>query len=238
MTRFKRKSNLKFDKGKNILILFLCVTLFFAASSVTLSLFKKDKSTSSPVPEPPKPICQVHYSIYDLPYDRSVTMINLKPDDTFENVCSFTVDDNGDEEGEVYFYFDTDVYPVMEGSKVVMEFDYTMTFQAFEYVGMLIDDFVYGFDSSNPLPDGTHNVRIEYDGLAYNYYPEDEVYSNYNFTVFVDGQKVNSYNGSLLGLHMEIDDCQGIGFMNYMHDWNIENGETFFVLHNLTLKVY
>ena len=240
MTKFKRR-NQNFEKIKKLGIILLSVILFFSATSVTLSLFNRDKTMPMPVPEAPKPIYVVEFcNLTDFSsYENTNASLMLVEDDTSTNV--FTLEYIPDEFfcGQTYFYFDSDEIPE-SGKKLVMEFDYTMDEGIdFCYAGMVLEDDPYGFRmGGNYLPSGSHSVVIVYDGLDPNLRDDDGIYPEYNFTVYVDNSEVFHFNGSVTGSPMGVHKIQGFGLLDLESVMSVSGGETVFTLHNLTLKVY
>ena len=235
MTRFKRKNNLKGDKGKNILILFLCVTLFFAASSVTLSLFKKDKTTS-PVPEVERPIFEKNYfqSTDFSSIENTYECFNIVDD---KSGVSVIYDSDLPNEGGPLFFNFMGHLPT-SGSKLIVEFKYTMDQPVFGSAGVLVEGWPYGFDHNTNLPDGTHNVKIVLDGIGSDVRGPDETYPEYLLLCYVDNNEVFRFNGSVIGWGYPLSCVQGIGFCSYQQNVEFEDGEKVITLHSVNVKVY
>ena len=229
------------SKVKKIGIIFLVIAICLSVTSLTLSLFRKDKTTSPPGPVLPKPIYkQVITSGYDFSeIENTATMVKVVCDDTFTDCFSLKYDASGDGTGgPIFFYIDSSSIPA-EGTKIVVEFDYTMEFEAFSSVGIVLDNYPYGFDSAyGYLPTGSHSARIVFEGLDPNYDPEDGYYSEYSFTVYVDGVEDVHYCDSVTGGKISVQDVQGFGFFSFDPACGASDGDILFTLHSLTFEFY
>ena len=227
------------EKIKKVGIIVLCVTLFLSAMSLTLSLFPKDKTTS---PSPPKPIYSKSFNFYEDfdSYDFTGDRLYLVKDDSLTDAIALEYNSTGSDAGVSFsFRFNQDEIPE-SGSKLVMEFDYTIDERiGFSEVGMMLKDDPYGFGVyGNEMPAGSHSVVIVYDGLNPNLYDEEGVYSEYDFTVYVDNSEVLHCNEALTGTPLGVNDIQGFGLFYFEDGSNISDGEIVFTLHTLSLKVY
>lgn len=226
------------EKIKKVGMIVLCVTLFLSAMSLTLSLIPKDKTTSAPAP---KPIYSKSFSFYEhfYSYDLDGDMLYLvKGESLTDDTIALEYNSTGSDPGLSFFFrFNQDEIPE-SGSKLVMEFDYTMEKQVFKTAGMIFQDCPYGFDDYRPLPTGNHSVRIVYDGLDPNLHNEEEVYPQYDFTVYVDNSEFFHHNGSLPGPAFGTNYIQGFGLYEFNDEIECSDGEIVFTLHSLSLKVY
>ena len=234
VTRFKRKNNLKFDKGKNILILFLCVTLFVAASSVTFSLFKKDKTTSPPVAGPKYQEIIGALTYEEIRNDVESCKIDLSEESLF-NVKYINGD--GEKYGLILVPFDNLSIP-SDGTKIVIDCTYTLNYPVLETIGLTIADWPYGIVREALSSTGTHTMTIIYDGLDVNYEDPEEEYLDYTFTVLFDGVVQDVYNGSLAGGKQSINGFDGFGLNVELENSNIPDEAIIFTLDYLKVTVY